>query len=52
LEQGNLRINSGQTYGEAGEGFIRINIASSRELLMRGIRKIRKSFEETRELES
>lgn len=42
LEQGDLRINDGQTYGEAGEGFIRINIACSRSLLREGLERLEK----------
>jgi len=33
-------------YGEAGEGFIRINIATQRERLIRGLKKIRHAFGE------
>lgn len=40
FEQGNLRINDGQTYGKAGEGFIRINIACSRLLLNEGLERL------------
>ena len=42
FEQGNLRINDGQTYGEAGEGFIRINIACPRALLTEGLERLEK----------
>ena len=42
FEQGNLRINDGQTYGEAGEGFIRINIACPRVLLAEGLERLEK----------
>ena len=42
FEQGNLRINDGQTYGEAGEGFIRINIACPRALLIEGLERLEK----------
>ena len=42
FEQGNLRINGGQTYGEAGEGFIRMNIACSRVLLAEGLERLEK----------
>ena len=41
-----LRINEGTMYGEAGEGFIRINIATQRERLIRGLKKIRHAFGE------
>jgi cystathionine beta-lyase len=42
FEQGNLRINDGQTYGEVGEGFIRINIACPRALLTDGLERLEK----------
>jgi cystathionine beta-lyase len=42
LEEGDLRINDGHTYGEAGEGFIRINIACSRALLTEGLERLEK----------
>jgi cysteine-S-conjugate beta-lyase len=42
LDQGNLRLNDGKTYGEAGDGFIRINIACSRELLTDGLKRLEK----------
>lgn len=37
LKEGKLRINFGSTYGEGGEGFIRINIACPRKLLLQGL---------------
>lgn len=40
----NLWINEGTMYGEAGEGFIRINIATQRDRLVRGLKKIRNQF--------
>lgn len=39
-----LWINEGTMYGEAGEGFIRINIATQRENMMRGLERIKKLF--------
>lgn len=39
-----LWINEGTMYGEAGEGFIRINIATQRDRLVRGLKKIRNQF--------
>lgn len=42
LEEGKLRISDGSIYGEAGEGFIRINIACSRELLAEGLKRMEK----------
>lgn len=37
-------VNEGTIYGEAGEGFIRINIATRRQLLIKGLEKIRKLY--------
>jgi len=42
FEEGSLRINAGYTYGEAGEGFIRINIACPRALLVEGLERLEK----------
>ena len=41
LEKEKLWVNEGIMYGEAGEGFIRINIATQRENLIEGLEKIR-----------
>jgi len=41
LTKENLWLNEGTLYGEAGEGFIRINIATQRENLKKGLEKIR-----------
>ena len=46
LEEGRLRINDGKTYGEAGEGFIRINIACSRAVLTEGLERLEKVLNE------
>lgn len=45
-EQGKLRINSGKNYGEAGEGFIRINIACPRTVLTDGLERLEKVLKE------
>jgi cystathionine beta-lyase len=42
LNEGHLRINAGHTYGAAGDGFIRINIACPRELLIEGLGRLEK----------
>lgn len=42
IEEGHLRINYGSAYGEAGERFIRINIACSRALLIEGLERLEK----------
>ncbi len=39
-----LWVNEGTLYGAAGEGFIRINIATQRQRLMEGLEKIRKLY--------
>lgn len=44
LAKENLWLNEGTMYGEAGEGFIRINIATQRERLLQGLNKIKKQF--------
>jgi cystathionine beta-lyase len=41
LDRGKLWVNEGTMYGAAGEGFIRINIATRRENLMKGLEIIR-----------
>ncbi|MCF1422906.1 MalY/PatB family protein [Mangrovimonas futianensis] len=40
LEKANLWINEGTLYGEAGEGFIRLNIACTRASLEEGLDKL------------
>ena len=44
LEREKLWVNEGTIYGAAGEGFIRLNIACTRELLKQGLKKIRNAF--------
>jgi cystathionine beta-lyase len=44
LDKGKLRINKGTLYGEAGEGFIRLNIACPRQTLMKGLEIIKHIF--------
>ena len=44
LDKENVRINEGTIYGEAGEGFIRINIACPRQTLLEGLNKIKEVF--------
>ncbi len=46
LHEGHVLVNSGTMYGrEAGEGFIRINIACSRRQMMEALREIQKIVE-------
>ena len=42
LSKGHVHVSSGTLYGSAGEGFIRINLACRRALLMEGLERIRK----------
>ena len=42
-----VRINPGYIYGEDGEGFIRINTACPRALLIEGLKRIKKAFRES-----
>lgn len=44
LEKEKLWLNEGTMYGTAGEGFIRINIATQRENLIKGLHKIKKIY--------
>lgn len=44
IEKGKIWVNAGELYGEAGEGFIRINIACPRQVLMEGLDKLRRAL--------
>lgn len=44
LTEEKLWLNEGTMYGEAGEGFVRINIATQRDRLIRGLKKFRHLF--------
>ena len=44
LEKEKLWVNEGTLYGAAGQGFIRINIACPRELLIAGLNKMRNVY--------
>lgn len=44
LEKEKLWVNEGSLYGEAGEGFIRINIACPRQLLIEGLNRLRRAL--------
>ena len=39
-----LWVQSGDMYGSAGEGFIRINIGTHRETLMKGLNRLKDVF--------
>lgn len=40
IEEEKLWLNSGTMYGKAGEGFLRMNIACPRELLVEGLKRL------------
>lgn len=42
LDEGKIRVNSGKIYGDEGDGFLRINIACPKELLIDGLTRIKK----------
>lgn len=44
FEHEKLWVNEGTMYGAAGEGFIRINIATTRENLIKGLQKIKNIY--------
>lgn len=44
LEKGRVWVNGGTHYGEAGEGFIRINLATQRERLLEGLNRLYKAL--------
>lgn len=44
LDKGKLWVNEGPMYGKSGEGFIRINIATSRKNLLKGLEVIRNIY--------
>lgn len=44
LEKEKLWMNEGSLYGEAGEGFIRINIACPRQRLIEGLNRMRRAL--------
>ena len=40
LDDGKVMVNDGAMYGKAGEGFIRINLATTRAMVEEGINRI------------
>lgn len=44
LEKEKIRVNPGSLYGEAGEGFIRLNIACPREKLIEGLNRLKRGL--------
>lgn len=47
LKEEKLWVNEGSMYGEAGEGFIRINIACPRQTLIDGLHRLKKGLNGT-----
>lgn len=43
-EKEKVRVNPGSLYGEAGEGFIRLNIACPREKLIEGLNRLKRGL--------
>ncbi|GLX71274.1 MalY/PatB family protein [Paenibacillus glycanilyticus] len=43
-EEAGLRINEGNMYGNAGDGFIRVNIGCTREVLTEGLERLEKAL--------
>lgn len=43
-----LYVSSGETYGESGRGFIRVNVACPRERLEDGLKRLKRGIEEYR----
>lgn len=44
LKEEKLWLNEGSMYGDSGEGFIRINIACPRQVMMEGLNRLRRGF--------
>ncbi len=45
IEKGNVWLNEGTVYGEAGEGFMRLNIACPRATLQEGLNRMKKAVD-------
>ncbi len=45
IEKGNVWLNEGTVYGDAGEGFMRLNIACPRAVLQEGLNRTKKAFD-------
>lgn len=43
IKEGKVAFNQGYTFGEGGEGFIRINLACPRETLLEGLARLKKA---------
>lgn len=44
LKKGKIGLEPGPKYGPGGEGFLRMNIACSREILLEGLSRLKKAF--------
>lgn len=44
ISKGKLALEQGVKYGPGGEGFVRMNIACSREVLLDGLERLKKAF--------
>jgi len=44
IEKAKLGLNDGKSFGECGEGFMRLNIATSREVLHEAMQRIEKAY--------
>lgn len=40
LERGRIALNSGMAFGPGGAGFVRMNLATSPEILAEGVRRM------------
>nr|WP_319271289.1 MalY/PatB family protein [uncultured Draconibacterium sp.] len=45
IEKGNVWLNEGTVYGEAGEGFMRLNIACPQATLQEGLNRMKKAID-------
>jgi len=43
IQIGKVALNSGSDYGQVGDGFFRLNIGCSREVLKEGLERIKKA---------
>ncbi len=46
IEKGKVWLNEGTVYGEAGEGFMRLNIACPRDVLQEGLNRLKTAFDQ------
>lgn len=46
IEKAGLALNEGVSFGTGGEGFMRMNLACPRKVLIRALNQLRKAFEE------